>query len=405
MTPATNRKAGQDLFLIFRLIGDNFTDHSIPLSVVEQLAELEDAIRSLAAREYMADHPNTGSAPHWVFGGIGIKLASMGTGNSSSDPGFSLAFTCVDPPEAGKSRRRKPSQGFGYYEQARDNIINRLQRAAEGLPPAEAVTEPEAKFYQGLTALLAEGGQLEITTSGQASSVALLTQEACQQLPLEPGAYGAAEQVSIRGTVPQADLAKNTFTICRLDGYEFTAKIPPAYRKIVLQLLKGYADEDKAKAKFSGTGPLNPNGKLMWLDTIDAIEVLDPLDVAARLEELRYRPPLAILSPFGGKVPSEEGLQWLEQKLKDHYGNELPLPHIRSTTGNGAILQWWRIGNSAASLDIALDTHKGYWGYVGYETQESGDRTLNLDDPKDWEWVTEQIHALHNAPSKAGQGD
>ena len=399
MTPANNRKADQDLFLQLRLIGENFTDHSIDLSVVEQLAEIEDAIRSLAAREYMADHPNTGSAPHWVFDGIDIMLAGMGTGHSSSDPGFSLAFTCVDPPGAGKSRRRKPSQGFGYYEQARDNIINRLQRAAEGLPPAEAVTEPEAKFYQGLTALLAEGGQLEVTASGQASSMALLTQEACQQLPLEPGAYGAAEQVSVRGTVPQADLAKNTFVISGLDGYKFTAKIPPSYRKIVLQLLKGYADEDKAKAMFIGTGPLNPNGKLMWLDTIDAIEVLDPLDVAARLEELRYWPPLALLSPFGGKVPSEEGLQWLEQKLKDHYDSELPLPRIHSTTGNGVILQWWRIGNSGASLDIALDTHKGYWGYVGYETHESGDRTLNLDDPKDWQWLTEQVLHLVETPS------
>ena len=383
MTPASSSNlADQNLFLQLRLVGESSEGHTIALSVLKHLAMLEDAIRTIATRQYLADHPEKPRPPKGFFDGIAIELAGFEKGSGS----VSLDFACVD-----KSGDEQPSPGFEYCEQARDAMAARMQLAADGLPQTEPATEQEAEFYASLSTLLAEGGQMEVATSRYASDMILLTPDACQRIMLAP----AAEKVSFRGSVLQVDRRKNTLTICLLNGYEVSAEIPAGYHDLVAKLLNGY--EDKAKAMFSGTGTLGRDGKLMQLEAIDSMEELDSLDVEARLEELGNFEPGWLDGE--GIVPSQEGLMWFEQKFKEHYGDGLPLPCIFPTVEGGVILQW-HIGDTGASVEIEFDTHEGEWCYIDFDSNDTDDRILDLDNPEAWQWLTGQMRSISRSGSR-----
>ena len=375
-----------------RLIGENFQDYSIPLSVVEQLAELEDAIQDIITRQYLAEHPYATRLPEGLLEGVYIELAGMESGSGSSYPDLSLAFACVDKPRADDQR---PSWGFRCYARARDVMVSRMQRTSEGLPPDEPLSEPETKFYHGLSALLSEGGQMEVTASSQASSVILLTRDTCQQIVPAPPTRQTTEQVSFRGAVPEVDLGNNTFTIRRLDGHKHTAEIPAGYRDTVRQLLKGHTEDVKAQAEFTGTGTLNQEGKLVQLVAIDAIRILHQRDFGARLEELGNL-KLGWGEHGDEPPPSQESLDWLEQKLEEYYDKECPLPVIFPTPEGGISLQW-SLGRVSALVEIEDGEHEGDWCYINHDTKDDGDRVLNLDDPADWHWLMAQIKSLNNS--------
>ena len=390
--PTSDSTAGTDLFLQLRLIGENFQDYSIPLSVVEQLAELEDAIQDIITRQYLAEHPYATYLPEGLLEGIYIKLAGMGSASSSAGLGFRLAFACVDKPRADNQR---PSWGFRCYARARDVMVSRMQRASEGLPPTEPLTDAEVKFYHGLSALLSEGGQMEVTTSSQASSMVLLTRDTCQQIVPAPPTRQTTEKVSFRGAVPEVNLANNTFSIRRLDGHKHTAEIPAGYRDTVRQLLKGHTEDVKAQAEFTGTGTLNQDGKLVQLVAVEVIRKLNSRDFGARLEELAN---LEVGWLEGGDElpPSQESLDWLEQRLAEHYDHECPLPTISPTPDHTISLEW-RLGRICGWLEIEDGEHEGEWCRSHPDTEDTGERVLNLDDPADWQWLMDQIKSLNNS--------
>ena len=383
MTPASSSNlADQNLFLQLRLVGESFEGHTIALSVLKHLAVLEDAIHAIATRQYLADHPEKPRPPKRFFDGIAIELAGFEKGSGS----VSLDFACID-----KSGGEQPSPGFEYCEQARDAMAARMQLAADDLPQTEPATEQEAEFYASLSTLLAEGGQMEVATSRYASDIILLTQDACQRIMLAP----AVEKVSFRGSVLRVDRRENTLTICLLNGHKVTVDIPAGYHDLVTKLLNGYDDEPIAM--FSGTGNLGRDGKLLRLAAIDSIEELDLLDVGVRLEELRN------LEPGWGErgdeeLPSQESLDWLEQKLGDHYADECPLPLIFPTPDGGIMLEWI-LGRVSASIEIEHDEYEGDWSYINHDTKDTGDRVLNLDDQKDWQWLSDQILLLDKSDS------
>ena len=118
-------------------------------------------------------------------------------------------------------------------------------------------------------------------------------------------------------------------------------------------------------------------------------DLLDPLDVRARLDELRAMQD-GWLDGYG-KAPSHDGLAWLSTNFERHFPDDLPLPHVYPTP-EGGIEAEWPLDAHSVILEILIDTHQGEWLRFSKEDDDDEDsRTLNLEDEREWNWVSNEL--------------
>ena len=118
--------------------------------------------------------------------------------------------------------------------------------------------------------------------------------------------------------------------------------------------------------------------------------LLDPLDVPARLDELRGMRDGWLNGD--GKAPNHAELDWLSTSFERNFPNDLPLPHI-FLTPQGGIQAEWSLGSVGMDFEVDLDTHRGHglFLYFGSDTDSPWELSLNLDDANDWLRLANQI--------------
>ena len=125
---------------------------------------------------------------------------------------------------------------------------------------------------------------------------------------------------------------------------------------------------------------------------------LDPLDVTARLDELRAMPDGWL--DGHGKALSHAGLDWLAASFQRYFPDDLPLPHVYPTPDGGVEAEW-SLGAHSVILEISLDTHQGDWLRFAKEDDDDEDsRTLNLDDASSWQQFSGEIRRLTKEDSR-----
>ena len=118
------------------------------------------------------------------------------------------------------------------------------------------------------------------------------------------------------------------------------------------------------------------------------------LDIKRRLTELRdlkdgWADGMQNVRDWGsgfGKAPSQDGLDWLAAQLERFYPNDAPRPRIYPTPEGGVQIEW-----SLGDLEIDIDAHTAEWFSADLNADSSEERILNLDNPTDWQWVTNQL--------------
>ena len=95
-----------------------------------------------------------------------------------------------------------------------------------------------------------------------------------------------------------------------------------------------------------------------------------------------------------GKALDPDELANLADKLVQYY--PLSAPELRLyPKGNGnAQAEWW-IGNYSAVLEIFLDgSAVAEWSEYNHQTNQENERTVNINDERDWEWVVQRLQSL-----------
>ena len=85
-------------------------------------------------------------------------------------------------------------------------------------------------------------------------------------------------------------------------------------------------------------------------------------------------------------------LAWLANQFKECYPANLPTPEI-APTAEGAIVLEWDKGDHVVFLDINPATRQGEWLSYQPPDQEEVEKTLDLNNPEDWRWMTAKIRA------------
>ena len=113
-------------------------------------------------------------------------------------------------------------------------------------------------------------------------------------------------------------------------------------------------------------------------------------DVPARLDELRGMQDGWYEGE--GVAPSLEGLDWLSDAFERHYPDDAPLPYIYPTFEGGISMEC-SVENSEAMLEIDIDDHSAEWFWLDRDSDDEFERTLNLDDIADWQWLASEIRS------------
>jgi hypothetical protein len=201
-----------------------------------------------------------------------------------------------------------------------------------------------------------------------------------------------SEEVVLRGSVPEFDQEKMTFTLQLITGPRVSAAVGSQHVQSILEAFNGY--RAGAKVALQGVARFNRYNRLQSVETVEHISLLDPNDVAARLDE--FRSLRTGWLDGRGIAPAPEQLDWLGRKFEAHYPDFLPLPYLYPTA-EGGVQAEWSLQPYEVSLEVALDTHAAEWHSLNLDDGGEIAQELDLDASSDWEWIVSQIQDLSGA--------
>lgn len=367
-------------FLRPRLIGARFEDHAIPLELLKDLSVLEEFIVEVAKAEFLKDHPERQRTPRGFTEGVTLKLATVQEGSAMPVIVFSVATatTSLFPPDAQI-----------YFERGRDAIVCAIAAAQKSQSVVDILPEKTLGYFDRLGRGLRGNEFIEFPVPNQPEP-ARLSRETRRRLVLASSTVKElTDEVTVRGTIPEADQDDMTFELQLFDGHKIKAPLPAEHHEIIIKAFNGYQAGQRVAIK--GVGRFNRSEKLLAIETVEHVTPLDPLDVPARLDELRFLKDGWFEGH--GKAPNHTGMDWLADAFTSYYPEILQLPHLYPTPDGGIRFEW-PLGAVEASLDIDLTTHRAQWHQFDTKTDQDADDSFDLSNVEGWQTLSQRVQQL-----------
>ncbi|NTU49721.1 MAG: hypothetical protein HGA87_02295 [Desulfobulbaceae bacterium] len=367
-------------FLKPRLCGERFSQTSIPLEFLKDLAVLEEMIFEVAKWKYLKNHPNRVRTPRGFTDGLELKLTGIEDG--SAIPIISLFISSLT------LQGIEPANSY-YVEQARDSIVNAIYAAENHQTTESFLPEKSLSYFDRIGRSLKENEFIEFTTPSNPIT-ARLSKETRRRLLLESSNVREfSDDVTIRGSIPQADQDEMQFKLLLSDGNKIPGPIPNQHFETIIQAFNEF--RNGSKVIIQGVGKYNRQNRLISMESIEHISLLDPLDISERLDELKNLNDGWLDGE--GTAPNPEVLNWLSNSFTRYYSAELPLPYIYPTAEGGIQVEWSLPPNDV-SLEIDLTTHQGEWHCLNLNTNEEETDTFNLNEGSDWARLIDVIQHI-----------
>lgn len=368
----------QEPFLRPRLVGARFDGRSIPLEVLKDLAALEEMIVEVAKAQFLQEHPDRQRSPRRFTYGIELKLTGIEDGSAVPVISLFIATVSLFPPESQT-----------YFERARDAVINAIGAAELNQSITNYLPEKTLAYFDRFGRSLREGEAIEFDAPGGRNRVRLTRETRRKLLLASSQVRELSEEIQVRGAVPEVDQDDMTFELQLIDGRKIKAPLTAQHLETILEAFNAY--KTGACVLLQGIGRLNRNEKLVGLESVEHVSLLDPLDVLARLDELRLLKDGWLEGQ--GRAPSATGVDWLADAFSRSYPDDMPLPFVYPMAEGGIRLEW-SLDPYDVSLEIDLLGHLGDWHALNLSADEEAEKTLELDQPDQWEWLVAQIQHM-----------
>ncbi|MFH1136218.1 MAG: hypothetical protein V1816_09045 [Pseudomonadota bacterium] len=363
-------------FLTPRMVGARFAEHAIPLELLKDLAVLEEMIIEVAKWCYLQKHPERKRSPKGFTDGVALKLSGVGEG--SVVPRLSLVV---------EQERPFLPQALPYLEQARTHLVGAIDAAEHNEPIAQHLPDALLAFFDRFGRGLRDGEAIEFAPQ-EADRKARLTKATRRKLVLASSqVQELTEEVTLRGSIPEADQGKMTFELQVINGPRVVAPIAGQHLPTVMEAFNGYTQG--ARVLLHGIGRYNRYDRLQSIETIEHLSLLDLNDIAARLEELKALRH-GWLDGKKGFAPDKTGLDWLADMFQRNYPDELTPPYLYPTA-EGGVQAEWSVNGWEISLEIDLYQQQGQWHALDMSNEQEEEKTLNLTESADWQWLATRI--------------
>lgn len=363
-------------FLKPRLTGSRFADHAIPLEFLKDLAVLEEMVIEVAKCQFLKAHPERRRSPRGFTDGVALKLTGVDAGSAIPVIRLFIASATLFPPE-----------NQIYFEEAREAIVAEI-KAAEQNGPIMHLPKTALGYFDRMGRGLRDGEAIEFTTSVQKTPVKL-TKESRRRLVLASSKVDLTEEQTIRGLIPEADQDALSFHIQLVDGRKIPAPMREPHLETIKEAFVGY--KEGVRVQLQGVVKLNRSSKLQSIESVEHVSILDSMDVASRLDELKNLKDGWLDGK--GVTPILTGVDWLTTAFSEYYPEDLSPPYLYPTA-EGNILAEWSLGPHEISLEINLNQKTGQWHALKLDADTHTERTLKLTLADDWNWVVDQIRAI-----------
>jgi hypothetical protein len=371
-------EANDDEFLRPRLVGARFEGGVIPLEVLADLAGLSELLIETAKWKFLEANPGRKRWPRGFTTGIELKLTGIDKGSAIPKIALSIAAT---------SALLFPPESATFMPQARDTIIRAIEAAANRQP----VELPEhlLAYFDQLGRNLAVDEAIEFPTASP-EKPARLDKSTRRTLLLASQSIDELTDVTqVRGLVSEADQARKTFEIELSDGRKIAGPLTTQHRSQLMEAFNAYTN--RQRVLIDCIGRFNRNNKLIGIESIEQVTLLDPLDIAARLDEIRSLRPGWL--DGDGVALSPEGLTHLERDFNSYFPDKIAPPHLYPTP-DGNISAEWSLPPFEVSLKIDLTTMTSHLHSLDTNDDAEFATELNLAQPENWKVLIEYIGKL-----------
>jgi hypothetical protein len=202
------------------------------------------------------------------------------------------------------------------------------------------------------------------------------------------------ENIAVRGYVTEVDVHKHTWTFMFNDGKKVIAPLESAYRDDICDALKKYKSDSRNNPRVFLEGMAEVVGsEIRSVKRIESIVLLDLLDIGSQLDDLRILKHGWYDGESGVPFRSDD-LDWLTATWEWLQPDRVTLPYIYPTF-SGEVQAEWSFGRYEITLKIDVKAHRGKWHCMNMQSEtDDEDRTLDLDQPDEWNWVFQRITEL-----------
>ncbi|MDH5508914.1 MAG: hypothetical protein OEZ32_01015 [Nitrospinota bacterium] len=368
----------QEPFLRPRLMGPRFEGHAIPLEFLRDLAVLDEMIVEVAKWKYLQRHQERKRIPRGFTKGIELKLEGLEDGSAIVVISLFVSSMTLLPPENKQ-----------YFTEAKDSIVAAIEAADQNKPIINDLPESALSYFDRIGRSLRDGESIEFDTNVP-SKPARLTKESRHALLSATKLKEFTDETTIIGTIPEADQDNLTFEIQMNDKRKVKAPLATQHQDVILEAFNGY--KTGARVQLQGIGKYSREGRLKGFESIEHVSALDPLDISARLDELRTLK--AGWLDGKGLAPRHDELDWLAREFENKYPDGLPLPYIYPTA-EGGIQAEWSLESTEITLEIDLEERRGSWHAMDLNSDYEEIKDLSMDIDDDWKWIVERIKQLN----------
>lgn len=368
-----------ETFLRAHLEGERFEQHAIPLDLLRDLSAIEDLIVEAAKWRYLQEHPERVRVPKGFTDTVFLSLSAV-------EPGSAVATINLVV-----KTQELFDQAELYFDQARESVLGAISAAEQSGPILEHLPDTLLNYFNRIGRGLRQREAL-VLGDGEGVPRARLTPPVRKTLVFATDkAKQYSEEVTLRGYVPEADQERRTFQLQLAGGGRIGADIDPAHESVVIRAFNHY--RDGMKISVQGVAVYDKANRLQRIESVDHVAELDPLDLAARIDELKL---LADGWLDGkGRAPDPGGLDWARELLETHLPDHVQLPHLYPTP-DGGIQAEWSLRGTEISLELNLEEQSGDWHELDPTSGEEVTEALSFSEPEAISWVVSRIEELQH---------
>ena len=325
--------------LSLKFVGSRFDKHTIPLSMLSDLTQINKAVTDVASRIYLTKNPERQRVPKGFRDNVFLSLKGLSEGSAV----ISLEATHLRLDQQTTSLESTEEEclkeAFGAII---DYVSGDLSESSKYL---EKIISP---YFNQIGQGLRPKESLSFEYGNKKTST--LDAESRYRLIKKKSDYSAV--VEVYGIVDAMDRQTETFKITdNAKGQRVEVHMEKGILPDAKKAFEGYDAGQKAYVRGSG---LYRDQKLQKIESVVEFQLLDPLDVPYRLNELLNMKD-GWMEDGGGTAPNKDALLKLSALFDEYYWSDKILPHAYPTP-SGNIEMEWTIGRRGLILEVNLST-------------------------------------------------
>ncbi|WP_328985844.1 OB-fold nucleic acid binding domain-containing protein [Thiorhodovibrio winogradskyi] len=358
-----------------KLLGGRFDHHRLPLEVLKDFSALEEMIVAVAKWQYLQTHQDRERVPRGFSGSIQLALTAIEEG--STIPVIALSMS-----------PGSHASNLQYFERARDLIINTMFAMQQQSPCA--IPTKLLSYFDRFGRSLKEEECIEFTASN--GQTVVYNQQIRHDLIRASQIESWSEDAVLRGRIAEVEAGRSCFELELRDGTRISGPIPLQHQEVAFKGLLEY--QVGTAVAVQGVVKKDRHDRILKIESIEDLTILDPLDVVFRLEELSALKPGWLDGRW--TAVSSQGLHWLAGAFEHYYDTDLPLPYLYPTA-EGEIRAEWSFDHHEVSLDVDLETKRGLFHALDLVAETDKAFQAALDSEDGWSLLNQALRSLEPA--------